>query len=77
MSAFDAKVRVGHVEIALVRENEDELAQSAELILGVHTFVPVSQDQLLPEEMKEPSKIEIATDLGRAEQMAKVQENLG
>jgi hypothetical protein len=102
MSAFDTKVRVGHAGIQLSQTEESELAQEAELVLGVVTFIQTGPDQMLPipigtlripmdkhfvdglidqlqqaaEQMKEPSKIEIASDLSRAEQVADIQSKL-
>ncbi len=48
MTAFDAKVRIGEAAIQLNRENEDELATEAELVLGVLTVAQVGPNQVLP-----------------------------
>lgn len=48
MSAFEAKIRVGEAGIQLNRENDDELALEAELVLGIVTFAPVGPNQVIP-----------------------------
>lgn len=48
MSAFDATINVGQVLIHLNRENDEEKAESGQLILLMHGVIPVGPGQLAP-----------------------------
>lgn len=48
MSAFEARIRVGEAGVQLVRDNDDEKALEAELVLGIITLAPVGPGQVMP-----------------------------
>ena len=48
MSAFDARVRIAEASVNVIKEEGQEFATEAELVLGIATVVQVGPNQILP-----------------------------